>query len=354
MRFWAGLGAAGLGLVLPLAASAQTPAWLSGVYVGAGVGWNIAEDSDIDGTGLNGDIEFDDGYAGFVTIGGQLWFFRGEGEFGYRNNDVDSVSGIPGGGSGEAKVKSYMGNVLFDIPTGTPWTPYIGAGIGAAWVRMEGNLPAAGVTVDDSERALAYQGILGVTYRMSPNVGIFADYRYFDTEENQFTASNGTQFDTDYTAHTLTVGLRYTFGTVTPAPAPAPQPVAQPKPAPAQAPAPAPAPVQVPRTYLVFFDFDKSDIRPEARRIIETAAANRKTANVTRLEVTGHADRSGPDRYNERLSMRRAEAVRAELVGLGVPANEIAIFAKGEREPLVQTADGVREPQNRRVEIVLK
>jgi outer membrane protein OmpA-like peptidoglycan-associated protein len=130
--------------------------------------------------------------------------------------------------------------------------------------------------------------------------------------------------------------------------------MAQPQPAPAQAPAAAPAAPAVPRTYLVFFDFDRSDIRPEARRIIETAAANRKTANVTRLEVTGHADRSGPDRYNERLSMRRAEMVRAELVRLGVPENEIAIFAKGEREPLVQTADGVREPQNRRVEIVLK
>src|SRR5690606_35280877 len=124
--------------------------------------------------------------------------------------------------------------------------------------------------------------------------------------------------------------------------------------APAPAAAPAPAPAQVARTYIVFFDWDKADVRPDARRIIETAAANRKQVNVTRIEVTGHADRSGSDRYNERLSMRRAENVRAELIRLGVPENEIAIFAKGEREPLVPTADGVREPQNRRVEIVLK
>jgi outer membrane protein OmpA-like peptidoglycan-associated protein len=193
---------------------------------------------------------------------------------------------------------------------------------------------------------------VGVTYQVNENLGIFADYRYFDTEDIQFRSSAGNSFETDYTAHTISVGLRYLF--TAPKPAPAPVPAAQPAPAPAPTAAPAPAPVQVPRTYLVFFDFDKSDIRPEARRIIETAAANRKTANVTRLEVTGHADRSGADRYNERLSMRRAEALRAELVRLGVPANEIAIFAKGEREPLVQTPDGVREPQNRRVEIVLK
>ena len=351
MRIWTGLAAAGLAVALPAAASAQTPGWMAGVYLGAGAGWNIAEDSEIEGTGLNGDVEYDDGYAGFFTFGGKLWGFRGEGEFGYRKNDVDSVTG-GGGGNGDVSVLSYMGNVLFDIPTGTQWVPYIGGGIGGARVDLDTSLPAAGVSVDSDETGWAYQGIVGVTYHVNENLGVFADYRYFDTEDISYRASNGTRFETDYTAHTLSVGLRYVFT----APKPAPEPVAAPTPAPAPAPtaAPAPAPVQVPRTYLVFFDFDKAEIRPEARRIIETAAANRETADVTRLEVTGHADRSGPDRYNERLSMRRAEAVRAELVRLGVPANEIAIFAKGEREPLVQTPDGVREPQNRRVEIVLK
>jgi outer membrane protein OmpA-like peptidoglycan-associated protein len=347
------MAAAGFVLALPAAASAQTtPEWLAGVYLGGGLGWNMAEDSEIEGTGLNGDVEYDDGWAGFFTFGGKLFWFRGEGEFGYRANQVDSVSGI-GDAGGDAKVLSYMGNLLLDIPTGSSWTPYIGAGIGGARVDLDSvSLPAAGVTVDNDETGWAWQAIAGVTYQVNDNLGIFADYRYFDTEDIQYRASNGTRFETDYSAHTVSIGLRYLF--TAPKPAPAPVPAAQPAPAPAPTAAPAPAPVQVPRTYLVFFDFDKADIRPEARRIIETAAANRKTANVTRLEVTGHADRSGSDRYNERLSMRRAEAVRAELVRLGVPANEIAIFAKGEREPLVQTPDGVREPQNRRVEIVLK
>ena len=70
--------------------------------------------------------------------------------------------------------------------------------------------------------------------------------------------------------------------------------------------------------------------------------------------ATGHADRSGTVKYNLGLSKRRAEAVKKALVQLGITSNEIATVWKGEAEPLVQTKDGVREPQNRRVEIVLK
>ncbi|MDY0240902.1 MAG: OmpA family protein, partial [Rhodospirillaceae bacterium] len=60
-----------------------------------------------------------------------------------------------------------------------------------------------------------------------------------------------------------------------------------------------------------------------------------------------------PDAYNMALSLRRANAVKAELVKLGIPANEISVVGKGKADPLVPTADGVREPQNRRVQINL-
>jgi OmpA-OmpF porin, OOP family len=102
----------------------------------------------------------------------------------------------------------------------------------------------------------------------------------------------------------------------------------------------------------VFFDWDSAVLTAEAQRIIRTAADASKHGRVARIEVTGHADRSGPDAYNVRLSQRRADAVRAELVKNGVATGDIATFAKGESEPLVPTADGVREPQNRRVQIV--
>jgi len=75
---------------------------------------------------------------------------------------------------------------------------------------------------------------------------------------------------------------------------------------------------------------------------------------VTRIAVTGYTDLAGTAQYNQRLSERRAASVRAELVRLGIPADEIATVGRGENDPVVKTADGVREPRNRRVEIVLQ
>jgi len=85
---------------------------------------------------------------------------------------------------------------------------------------------------------------------------------------------------------------------------------------------------------------------------VDEAAKNAAPAKVTELEVTGHTDTVGSDAYNMRLSKRRAESVAAELEKAGIPSSEIAIFAKGKRDLLVPTADGVKEPQNRRVQIV--
>jgi outer membrane protein OmpA-like peptidoglycan-associated protein len=134
--------------------------------------------------------------------------------------------------------------------------------------------------------------------------------------------------------------VRYAFG------APAPAPVA---PAPVAAPAPAPS-----RTYLVFFDWDRADLTARARQIIAEAAQASTRVATTRIEVDGHADRSGTAVYNQGLAMRRAQAVAGELVRLGVARNSIDIMAFGDTKPLVPTAAGVREPQNRRVEIILK
>jgi OOP family OmpA-OmpF porin len=139
------------------------------------------------------------------------------------------------------------------------------------------------------------------------------------------------------------VQLRYTFGGPTEEEAPAapytPPPVA----------APAPS---VPHSYLVFFDFNKSDLTSRAVTIVDQAAANAGPAKVTQLTVTGHTDTVGSDAYNMRLSRRRAESVAAQLEKDGIPSSEIAIVAKGKRDLLVPTADGVKEPQNRRVQIV--
>jgi iron complex outermembrane receptor protein len=117
-------------------------------------------------------------------------------------------------------------------------------------------------------------------------------------------------------------------------------------------PAVAPSPAPVARSYMVFFDFNKSDLTPEAVSIVDQAARNAAPAKATTLTVTGHTDTVGSDAYNMRLSKRRAESVAAELEKDGIASSEITIVAKGKRDLLVPTEDGVREPQNRRVTIV--
>jgi outer membrane protein OmpA-like peptidoglycan-associated protein len=117
---------------------------------------------------------------------------------------------------------------------------------------------------------------------------------------------------------------------------------------------PAPPPVAVARTYLVFFDWDRADLTSRAREIVAAAAQASTHVQTTRIEVSGYTDLSGTAAYNQKLSVRRAESVQKELIRDGVAASEIAIHGYGESNPLVPTAPGVREPQNRRVEIVLK
>jgi hypothetical protein len=109
----------------------------------------------------------------------------------------------------------------------------------------------------------------------------------------------------------------------------------------------------VPGTFLVFFGFDEAELTPEARQVVADAAREYQSGGTARITVTGHTDTVGSEAYNQALSERRAESVAAELVRLGVPAGEIVTLGRGESDLLVPTGDEVREPQNRRVEIVL-
>lgn len=125
-----------------------------------------------------------------------------------------------------------------------------------------------------------------------------------------------------------------------------PQAVAAPEPAPAPAPAPEPNAV-----YFVFFDFDQATITPAAQDIVNTVINDYRRSGVNVINVVGHTDTSGPQTYNQRLSERRATAVREALVGGGVAGDSIQTSGQGETQPLVATGDGVREPSNRRAEI---
>lgn len=106
--------------------------------------------------------------------------------------------------------------------------------------------------------------------------------------------------------------------------------------------------------YLVFFAWDRADLTPTAMQVLDGVAKAVLAGRPQRVLVDGHADRSGPESYNLTLSQRRADAVAAALRDRGVPGDSMMIQAFGETQPRVPTADGVREPQNRRVEILFR
>jgi OOP family OmpA-OmpF porin len=117
--------------------------------------------------------------------------------------------------------------------------------------------------------------------------------------------------------------------------------------------APAAATV-APSTYLVLFDFDKSNINAAAASVVSQVVADFQANKSTAISVTGHTDRAGTADYNMKLSERRADAVRAALIKAGIPAEAITTAWKGESEPAIPTADGVKEQANRRAEIIIQ
>src|SRR4051795_9531327 len=106
-----------------------------------------------------------------------------------------------------------------------------------------------------------------------------------------------------------------------------------------------------PGRYWVFFAWNRAELPPEGRKVVEEAAQSFLRTGSARISLAGSADRTGSSAYNKKLSGRRGDAVRPELVRLGVRADAITVRAEGENAPLVATAAGVREPLNRYVAI---
>ena len=125
------------------------------------------------------------------------------------------------------------------------------------------------------------------------------------------------------------------------------------KPAPAPAPKKAMAPAKVTKKFVVYFPFDSAKLTPEGTRTILEAIDAAKDAKATRVYLSGHADRSGSETYNNKLSDMRTNAVAEVIKGGGISGRVLGLGAFGENMNAVKTKDGVKSPPNRRVEILI-
>ncbi len=350
-----------LALVLAVsAAQAQKrPDYLDGIYVGGNVGVHKPQNSSMSRAGQTSTVKIGTGAAGTAAVGyGFGNGLRGELELGHRAGSVRSIDSATGGG-GRIDVTSLMGNVLYDFANETSFVPYIGAGVGGARLRAKDVGPDQGnAMVSGTANVFAYQGILGLDYRIGDNTALGASYRYFATQSASIGSTAGDSASIPYRDHSIMVGMRYAFNPTIAVPAAMPaamaQPVAAPPPAAPPPPALAAVPVVGPRAFTVFFEFDKSNISDDASRVLVQAAESAKAGIFTRIRATGHADTTGTPRYNMALSIRRANAVRDVLVREGIPATQIVVIGRGETQLLVPTPDQINEPRNRRVEIVIE
>jgi len=330
MRMKKALLAAATLVALPVATQAQSLQY-PGLYLGAegGANWMLNTTVNVPGFGGAANIYPNFGFAVGGVVGYDFVGPRVELEGVYRGNTA-TVSGAPVGlGSFNASINqvAIMANVYYDFNAGGQIVPYIGAGAGIAFV------DAFGFGQESNTTQFAYQGIIGVGYNINEQFRVNLDGRYYGTTSPYLGASNASFNNNNFS---VMLGLQYKFGAPTVMAAPPPPPVTQ-------------AP-----SYMVFFDWDRSNLSDQALATIGQAANAYKTKGNARITATGHTDTSGPEAYNMALSLRRANTVKDALVRNGVPATAIAVIGRGEQGLLVQTADGVREPQNRRVEIVIQ
>jgi outer membrane protein OmpA-like peptidoglycan-associated protein len=350
-------------------ALARDDAW----YVGVEAGGLIVEDIDFDvsGTPSVGQVDHDIGWDAGATIGYDFGGFRLEAEASYREADLDAITSstpiplrnaagaivtVPAGtydtAAGSTSALSFMVNGLLDFGD-DDFGGFIGGGVGVARVKAQVYMNERDALLDDSDTVFAWQALAGVRAALTDSIDVTLKYRFFNAD-NVSLVSNLTadDFEGRFRSHSILGGLTFNFG-APPPPLPAPEPTPAPVWTPEPTPPPAPEPVVcTPGPYIVFFDWDKSDITPEAAGILDNAISNYQNCGNAQVMLAGHADRSGSASYNVGLSQRRADGVKAYMSSRGIPSGVISTEAFGESRPRVATADGVRELQNRRVEVM--
>ena len=314
------------------------------------------------------DLDADNGAGAFLAIGKELsesWDLQGR--LGYNRADEDTNIADASG-----KYKStQLGLDALYMFSRSNFRPFLLAGIGATRNNIDYKIP--GFDVDGKKTSWLGSLGLGAQYLFSDNFGLQADLRQqFSRGKTKLTdqITGDSDSDTGSVSNTLfNLGGVFRFGA--PAPvvaeaAPEPAPIAAPEPAPAPAPEPV---VEAPKceptidTITVdaekLFGYDKASLQSGAKPILDAAAEKIKAnPEIKAVTITGHTDRIGSDKYNQKLSERRAKMVADYLTSQGVDAGILTAIGKGEAEPVVQ-CEGTKATKklisclapNRRVDI---
>jgi OmpA-OmpF porin, OOP family len=342
-------------------------------YAGIEGGLMLVEDADLDINTTEEAVQINHDNPGYDfdgIVGYDFGGFRAEAEVAYKAVQHDGViaraPGIPGSGpnnglgvgafdtNGQSDALSFMVNGLLDFGDDDGLQGFVGAGIGVARVEMTSTL-ANPSWLDDSDTGLAWQALAGVRAPISNNWDVGLKYRYFNASGMEYVDSRNRAVEGDFKSHSLLGSLIYNFGGAPVAPVIVAPPVVVTPPKPPVVMPPKPPVVVKPvcntAPYIVYFDHDKSNLRPDAATVLDAAAANYANCGNARVMLAGHADRSGNVTYNVGLSNRRNDTVRGYLTQKGVPSGAMTAQGFGEGQNRVATVDGVREPQNRRVEV---
>ncbi len=334
-------------------------------YVELGFGPSLAQDFDFqdfsDGETIDVTLEEDYGFDGGVVLGYDYGAFRIEVEGNYREYDHDELSALASDISvqnplGKSSAASIMGNALLDLGNDDGIQAFVGGGAGTVYVDQSIGLVGTGDDdnlINGDDWKFAWQALAGLRAPLTDSIDVGLRYRFFNIPEYRIGGSFATPTaETDWSSHSILGTVAFNFGRpAEPVVAPPPPTPAPPPPPPPATPPPPPAPVCQQGPYIVFFNWDKSDITPEAATILDNAVSAYANCGMASIMLAGHTDTSGSAQYNIGLAERRNASVRDYLTGRGIPGGRISSEAFGETQLRVPTADGVRELQNRRVEV---
>ncbi|NHZ82189.1 OmpA family protein [Massilia sp. CCM 8695] len=350
-------------------ASAQdqfvNPEWAnSATYIGAGIGQSrsytkaapVIKNLNAQGGFVNSwnTDEKDMGYKLFVGKQLNRVFSVEAGFFDLGNFNVKTTNNLGGTVNAEQKYKGVNLDLIAQVPMGERFSVYGRAGMHytKASTRFTGTRAVGMFAGEKSEKKLNPKFGVGLEYKFTEALALRAEaenYRIDDTLR-----SNGN-------TKLYSMNLVYKLGRPAasapmpaPAPAPAPMPEATPAPAPMPAPAPAaPVPVSEKVSFAAeaLFDFDKSVVKAEGKAALDDLLNKLQGMNTEVMVTVGHTDSVGSDAYNQKLSLRRAEAVKAYIVSKGVEASRVYTEGKGESQPVADNKTAEGRAKNRRVTV---